>query len=216
VGIDITANYSGRQYSTQSNYSPVRLSVSIWVNPSTTTGYITAAGKGFSTTTRGSWSIGKGATSHFGFYIQFSPDFDPYAYGNWVETTSHFTKDTWNHLLGVYDGANMLLYWNGALTVGEVQHQDIPALQVPIKAGGKMNDSIVWHAGLAEFALWNTPLNQDEATALAGGIPATSIRSSSLFLYDPLFVSSNNVFVNNKTDKNVAEYSHPHVVGRGA
>ena len=201
---------------TGSTFNPAMMSVCAWVKPHENTAFATAINKRLNAGVIGSWGLSLTSPAPGKFRFVFI------AAGGQTRQASastNFTLDTWNHWMGVYDKSNIILYWNGNKTVGEAETANMASLNVNIRCFERNNTpspSNDMNCDIAEVGLWSVPLTQAEATALASGACPLSIRPASLFLYDPMFINSNNRFVGSKIDFGTLEHvSHPRIIGVG-
>ena len=154
------------------------------------------------------------------FFIYAPPETDQYPIGKGARAASNISILTWHHLLGVYDGTTVFLYWNGSKTTGEsvLTPSNLTPLDRAIQLFGHP-----WELDrggqLAELGIWSVALGQEEATALAGGMSPSVIRASKLVVYDPLFKGSSNRYEGGHAtleEGAIADYEHPRIIGMGA
>lgn len=110
--------------------------------------------------------------------------------GNWLVATP--SSSAWHHLLITYDGGSTsndpLIYVDG--TQGAVDSVTpigtINTTGAAYYIGNRSTGSRAWDGMLAEFAIWDAILTQDEATSLAKGYSPLFIRPQSLVEYLPM------------------------------
>lgn len=100
--------------------------------------------------------------------------------------------NVWESWASSYNGTNARIYRNGVLdgtsanaAVGASSTVFADLLALITYAGALDSSSQFAEGDVAEFAIWNTPLDADEIASLALGFRARLIRRASLILYAP-------------------------------
>ena len=92
--------------------------------------------------------------------------------GSRVMLTGDFTvdKNKWNHLCGVYDGANILAYLNGIQDpTTQPANLTVGTNNIDARLGAYMTSGLKygWNGQIDEVAIWNRPLQSNEVQELA-------------------------------------------------
>ena len=103
--------------------------------------------------------------------------------------------NTWSHHCVTYDYGSTSndpnIYWDGSLQTETETSTPAGTLgtdaAAPIRIGNNAGGNRVWNGDLAEWAVWNAILTQEEATALSKGVCPLLIRPESLVFYAPVF-----------------------------
>lgn len=104
-------------------------------------------------------------------------------------STSTFTASAWNHVLGTFnsDTNNRAVYLNGG-SKGTNSSIRVPASLNAIGHGARARLTTDYYidAILAEIAIWNVELTDDDAVLLAKGISPILLKPANLVYYLPL------------------------------
>jgi len=129
------------------------------------------------------------------FSINFWSDYNVYATCRDATTYSEavasaqWTVGSWYHAVGVYAATNSrAIYLNGG-NKGTNTATRIPVNLDTTTIGARLNSGSVtnYHSGmLAEVAIYNTALTDDEAAILAKGVSPLAVRPGNLVFYVPL------------------------------
>ena len=113
--------------------------------------------------------------------------------GSYTLATSSgtFTNATWNHACGVISSSTCTVWLNGTKTTGSTTGSPVTTGSVDALAIGVFKrtsgNSAFFGGSLAECAVWNATLTDQEASALAAGTSPTRVRPLSLIGYWPMF-----------------------------
>lgn len=83
-----------------------------------------------------------------------------------IRARAALTVDTWTHVVGTYDGANIRLYTNGVLRNTTAQTTYIPAT-LAVAIGDDISGSAIddrWQGNIDEVKIWNRALSATEIT----------------------------------------------------
>ena len=102
-----------------------------------------------------------------------------------------FAANTWNHVAGRFSGtASRIVYLNGEKATENTGNRATGGTLNKILIGrgsaGTYLPSAPFNGRLAEIAIWNVALDDDEIISLSKGIKPTQIRPQSLEYYVPL------------------------------
>jgi hypothetical protein len=113
--------------------------------------------------------------------------------GNWRvtgDTAATPATGAWIHIVGTYDGTNVVLYKNGAQVATSAPGGAPGSAGTNAFTIGKhWNNDIHPDGRIGEVAVWNTALKAGEIAALAAGIRADTIRSTALKGYWPVLAA---------------------------
>lgn len=110
---------------------------------------------------------------------------------NSSQSGTTFAVGVWNHATGKFASAtSRTVYLNGISGPESTPNRSLGAvldnLLIGKGSGGVYLPSIPFNGRLAEVAVWNAALNDDEITSLSKGIKPIYVRPQSLLYYIPL------------------------------
>lgn len=168
------AGGSQRDYADHADFDTATLTVAAWVNTTTTTRNLAFANRG-DLTVNGDWYLGIGGTAQrWGFRVRIG------GVTYVVQTGANFTTGVWQHVAGVYNKVNALVYQDGSLTTGDAATADLPAEAGLVRLWNQLACS------LAEFGVWAGALSADDIGMLADGFCPELVRPDILVLHDHL------------------------------
>jgi hypothetical protein len=89
------------------------------------------------------------------------------------QATAIAADGTWTHLAGVYDGANILLYRNGAQVASFAVAGNMTTGVGPIGIGARSSSDMHWFPGnIDDVRIYSRALSAAEIAVLAAGVPA--------------------------------------------
>lgn len=107
--------------------------------------------------------------------VNFYPRFFTHVSGNWpaAEQLTAIPQDTWIHLAGVYDGAEILLYRDGLEVASFAVAGDMTTGVGPIGIGARSSSDVHWFPGqIDDVRIYQRALSAPEIAVLADGVPA--------------------------------------------
>ena len=138
----------------------------------------------------GLFDIGTTFDGHSGdFHIRLHSNDDIHLRtGGNVITTTGITAGTWNHVVGVFDGANnyQYLYFNGALAASDAQTDTLNFDGLKTIIGAYYNQSTGINGNISELAIWKTALSSNQTKQLYNGrepFDARNVAKSNLVSY---------------------------------
>lgn len=163
----------------------VPMTFACWFKPSALTGTGVLIGI-FATNDDGHYLIFRGATG--GDPLGAASNDAGVASGEASTGTSSISAGTWYHGAAVYTSAtSRAVFLNGVKFTNStsVTPSGFGKTSIGVFAGAS---DIAFFAGdLAEVAIWNVALSDDEMTALAAGFPAIAVRPSAAVFFVPLW-----------------------------
>lgn len=137
-----------------------KLTISAWLYPTSFTGWSSAVQK----TSSEDWSDGFGLIHNSGdgtnitFYINT-------ALSGEGRASVALDLDSWNHIVGVYNGSSVQIYKNGVLAGSSPFSTDVINSNQALNIGNDISDASyndVWEGNLDEVKLWDRALNDQE------------------------------------------------------
>ena len=127
------------------------------------------------------------------------------------------TAQTWNHCGGAFaSGSSRTVYLNGTLDASDTTTCNVGSLLITVigaRRTGSAPLSNFFNGQIAEAAIWNVALTDDEIASLAKGFKPTRVRPQSLVFYAPLIRNlqdtKGGLAITNNNSATVAE--HPRV-----
>ena len=103
-------------------------------------------------------------------------------------STTGYSADTWHHVLGVFSAVDdRRIYLDGGSKGTNATSRTPTGLdRMSIGRLGDSSPSAYFNGGVAEVAIWNAALTDDEAAILAKGYSPLFVRPQSLVAYWPL------------------------------
>lgn len=156
---------------------------SCWLWPDNTTGSYVALGVGRSGATGNYMGIGP-----YGSIASDPAAFEVAGSGNGFGFSNGFTNSAWQHFAGVTASSTNRYAWlNGVRGAQHLSTLTPTSLNTTDLGTLTVNSPIAPFAGLmAEAAIWDVALSDDEMASLAKGISARRIRPQSLKFYAPM------------------------------
>ena len=143
-----------------------KLTISAWLYPTSFTGWSSAVQK----TSSEDWADGFGLIHNSGdgtnitFYINTALNGEGRA-------SVALDLDSWNHIVGVYNGSSVQIYKNGVLSGSSLFSTDVINSNQALNIGNDVSDasySDVWEGNLDEVKLWDRALNDQEIANMEG------------------------------------------------
>ncbi|MCF7812710.1 carbohydrate binding domain-containing protein [Candidatus Gracilibacteria bacterium] len=139
-----------------------QLTVSAWLKSDPSSAYRTAVSKGYYT--GGSWELrmtrdSEGPIMRFGITTE----------NGRVESLANFENSTWHHVVGVYDGAQTAIYYDGDLQDTGPQTGTIVDTSTTVKIGQNGSTSIpyeYWDGDMTGVRIYNRALSPREVKML--------------------------------------------------
>lgn len=114
-----------------------------------------------------------------------------------ANTTTGYSANTWQHACAVFaSAASRAAYLNGGSKGTETTFQGIGTLTLGMFGGAVTTTAVRsnnYVGALAEIAMWNVALTDDEVATLASGASPSTVQPGSLRGYWPLFDSDGDV-----------------------
>ena len=134
-----------------------------------------------------------------------------------VNTTTAIVQNRWQHAAAVCgSNSSRSIYLNG----GGKQSNATPITPAGINnilIGGRWSGGargFFFNGRLAEVAIWNTALNDDEVLSLAKGFAPYYVRPMNLRFYNRCIQRSRDLYGNrNLTQVNITNFDHPRIYG---
>lgn len=106
---------------------------------------------------------------------------------DWSETTSGYSANTWHHAAGVWVASNDRSSYLDGGSKGTAAGTVTPTGMDVTQLGRRGNESRDTLARIAEAAIWNVALTDQEIAVLAAGVCPLLVRPLSIVAYWPLF-----------------------------
>jgi hypothetical protein len=104
-----------------------------------------------------------------------------------VNSTASVTQNDWNHIFGQSVSLSSHQVWlNGAKTTSTTTGLSINTGFAVAAIGNDGGTGNYFSGRIADVAIWNTSLNDDEIASLAAGMTCDKVRPQSLVFYAPL------------------------------
>ena len=141
-----------------------QLTISAWLYPTAFTQWSSAVQK----VSNDSWNDGFGLIHNSGdgtnitFYINN-------AFSGAGRVSASLTMNTWNHIVGVYDGTSVTIYKNGVFVETSLYSTPISNSSQPLTIGNDfLSDSYndVWQGNIDEVKVWDKALSETEISTI--------------------------------------------------
>lgn len=139
-------------------------------------------------------------TSHHALRIRDPADSDLMAVSRWGGTniaafsSAQWSTDTWHHACGVYAADNdRRIYLDGGNKGTDTTTVTVTVNDLFIGAQAASSTRYYMSGDIAEAAIWNVALTDDEAASLGSGCSPLLVRPASLVFYQPLRRNSNDI-----------------------
>ena len=117
---------------------------------------------------------------------------------NWAWDANTLTLNSWHHLVGTYDGANIKMYKNGGLVGIMPQTGALTMNSVTAKFGTYQGTNYNFNGSIANIQVYNTSLSANEIQALyVSGMGGAPLLLQNLVGWWPLNGNSNDYSGNN-------------------
>lgn len=163
---DGIANYVQVPSSTTISPTGTALSVSVWVKRTIATNYAGIVMKGLGIAPHNGYRLREWDDGSVKFQIRD-------AIGNDYSAAVSLTNAVWTHIVGVYNGVNVLIYKNSVLTTGNAYAGNIIANTTALTIGRQIDDATRFFNGVIDdVRIYNNrALSPSEVLSVMKGIP---------------------------------------------
>lgn len=176
-----------RQYADRASFDVNNITIASWIYPAETTASATAISRG-TAATNGDWLLGVGATAARWRFL-FRKTGTNYA----ATDSADFSTTVWYLVVGVYNGANALLYVYESTTgtartiTGDATTGNLNNSTAAIRFYMRTSGANEMNCRIAGPTMWDTALSANEIAAMQRGVQPLTIRNSNIILHDPFW-----------------------------
>ncbi len=177
----------------------VPVTISAWANPNQTNAADTLVSLNVGTIAE---ALGTSLQLRLGSSAQVAARSSTEAAQSSALSTGIYSANTWQHTAAKFAASNSrIAYLNGVGGAAQTTSRLTPNLEYLIVgrgSGGAQDTASSYNGSLAEVAVWNVALDDEEIVSLSKGVKPTMIRPDKLIAYFPLIRDVYNI-INKQT-----------------